>query len=485
MARSTKQEMASLFVGAETNEDWCGALDVYTACTRMAGCCAKGGALAHKIKATLSSFGVPCKLPTCVGPSAEVYLSKQVATTVTVAVASCVTLAVANSVAGAVASSVSSSVGTSSASGAAAGGAAQAMIAQAQFMAISARVGSGGSRSGAEANQTQPEAVRALGEGMMWVNFHLFAFPDSCSGVEEEALELWGTLASMMWVLAGVAVMRAVLDVALKWQIVQCGGVVPQSGLFPFPAWELTILDTQVLGIFESTGFALGTGCVPYMVSGGLFTVLFSIMFGALGYVVYFGIAHASLASYQTNACYFKGFKLSQELLQEPVEGPEPVLQPKETDGTQKRRRSSILVALERRRDSVLEQMERVTSIKERLEATAIHGEWKDEQEESSETFFQAPLSNFTKRYGVIFTDYRSRSGLLYRAWVLARSLAMGITLGVVTTPVVNSVLSLAIFGLDCVIVTATRPWLDALSNYSSAFTALVRVGQLSGVTLF
>eukprot|EP00961_Rhodomonas_salina_P138195 1859361-Rhodomonas_salina.1 len=28
MARSTKQEMASLFVGAETNEDWCGALDV-------------------------------------------------------------------------------------------------------------------------------------------------------------------------------------------------------------------------------------------------------------------------------------------------------------------------------------------------------------------------------------------------------------------------------------------------------------------------
>lgn len=215
---------------------------------------------------------------------------------------------------GIIAGAVGGCIGSSAAGSATATANAVQMISHAQFVAISGKVGGSGARrrrlqrrkmgdfspdserrQNAALPDGQPANNAALSEGMDWFNFH-FNFPairarSNCLDSVPTGVDIWSTLLVTTGVMIGVFLFRKFVDeVALPAFYRRKGEAVPFDLRFPFPCWEIRILEIEFLGISEAVGFAIGTACGEFASTAFVIIVILILPLFFVAYLIQRGV---------------------------------------------------------------------------------------------------------------------------------------------------------------------------------------------------
>ncbi len=161
-----------------------------------------------------------------------------------------------------------------------------------------------------------------------------------------------------------------------------------RTDTFCFPVWEAKIFEVQLMGLCESLGFAIGTGCVGFLAAGIVACVVLFFPLLGLAYILHLGvIKHARFVP--AEGTFFSRFREAWR------------------ESGEKRRKRFLCVPYGF-----------LLALQDAFAAGNERGEWEpiepEEDEQSKDAglppFYKNPFCRFLNRFGPMFKDYTAYS---------------------------------------------------------------------------
>ena len=107
---------------------------------------------------------------------------------------------------------------------------------------------------------------------------------DTNPSVDKSKINVISTLVTTAFFILVTFILRTCCDRYLR----RNGAPVSQGS--PFPSWEIQVFATQVMGISESIGYAIGLSCMEFSVIAYITVAVILCIIIALGYTIWNGI---------------------------------------------------------------------------------------------------------------------------------------------------------------------------------------------------